>query len=229
MADRSSLKLSIAYDSEALMGFETGWGFSAILSAGGENVLFDCGWDGHVLRRNLGRMGYNLADISLVFLSHAHWDHMGGLPEVLQDAAMRESLKVVLHDGFSQRLRKEIGARATLVEVRGPEEIAPGIWSTGALGKEVKEHALFFSTTSGLVVLTGCAHPGIGPILECASSVDRVTSIIGGFHGAETSDFLTDIERIVPCHCTQRKDDILRAFASKASLGMVGAHYEFSR
>lgn len=228
MSDSSLLKLSIAYDSEALKGFETGWGFSAILSIEGSNILFDCGWDGHILRRNLGRMGYSLADIHIVFLSHPHWDHVGGLPEVLQDAGSLERVEVILHEGFSERLRNEIAKKATVVEITGPREIAPGIWSTGVLGKEVKEHALVVTSSSGAIVLTGCAHPGVGCILDRAAELAKPTSVIGGFHASQTTEFPSQLQRIVACHCTEKKNDLMMAFASKVSVGMVGASYEFA-
>jgi 7,8-dihydropterin-6-yl-methyl-4-(beta-D-ribofuranosyl)aminobenzene 5'-phosphate synthase len=142
---------------------------------------------------------------------------------------MLEGVDVILHEGFSKRLRNEISARATVVEVKGPEEIASGIWSTGVLGKEVKEQALVAFTGSGAVVLTGCAHPGIGCILDRASELRRPTSIVGGFHSAQIAEFPSHLERIIACHCTEMKGELLKTFASKASVGMVGASYEFAR
>ncbi len=227
MARESSIKLSIVYDSETLSGFEGGWGFSALLSSGGVNLLFDCGWDGHILRRNLGRMGYSLADIGTVVLSHAHWDHVGGLTEVLQHPDIGEGLSVVLHDGFSQRMRKEIGARATVIEADGPREIIPDVWTLGPLGKEVKEQALLVVTPTKALVITGCAHPGVRSILERASEVKRPTSIMGGFHGAKAEEFPDSLEGIVTCHCTEHREDILRAFPGKVTIGKAGASIEF--
>ncbi|MGQ9588332.1 MAG: MBL fold metallo-hydrolase [Thermoplasmata archaeon] len=219
MAIRSSMRLSIAYDSEALRGFEPGWGFSAILSVENVNILFDCGWDGHVLRRNLGRLGYNLADIHMVFLSHSHWDHIGGLPEVLQDVAMGDTLNVVLHDGFSQNLRKEIGRKAMVTEVKGPREIAPGIWSTGALGKDIKEHALLACVGDGGLLLTGCAHPGIREVVFKAREIAPVTWLVGGFHDASLADLPADLRKVVPCHCTRRKRDMASVLPRAVELG----------
>ena len=227
MPDSSRIKLAIAYDSEAAGGFESGWGFSVLISKDGANVLFDCGWDGHMLRRNLGRIGYTLSSVGTVILSHSHWDHMGGLSEVLQDAGLRERLEVVLHDGFSQRLRSEIGRRATVTMVNGPKEVVPGIWSSGVLGSEVKEQALVIPVKSGAILLTGCAHPGLRPLLERASGIRPVTTLMGGFHDANPADFPGGLGHLVLCHCTKAKDGLLRAFPSIASLGRVGASYEF--
>ncbi|MEM0343733.1 MAG: MBL fold metallo-hydrolase [Thermoplasmata archaeon] len=223
----SRIRLTIAYDSEAAEGFETGWGFSVIVSKNGLNILFDCGWDGHMLRRNLGRMGYTLSSVSTVFLSHPHWDHISGLSEVLQDAPIRERLEVVLHEGFSHRMREEIGRRARLTLVNGIQEIVPGMWSSGALGSDIREQALVIPVKSGSMVITGCAHPGLSPILEIASELRPVTILIGGFHDAKPSDFPETLERLVLCHCTRAKTELLRSFPSVASLGRVGASYEF--
>jgi 7,8-dihydropterin-6-yl-methyl-4-(beta-D-ribofuranosyl)aminobenzene 5'-phosphate synthase len=228
MAVTTLPKVSIAYDSVALKGFEAGWGFSAVLTGAGRIVLFDCGWDGHLLRRNLGRLGYSFADIGTVVLSHAHWDHIGGLPELLQDLVLDQDLRVVLHEGFSQNLRSEIKKKATVIEVEGPQEVAPGIWSTGVLGKEVKEQALMVPMGSRGLVVTGCAHPGVENILKRASELGTPTSVIGGFHGAALSEFPSTLEKLVICHCTKMKDELLERFASKASVGMVGASYDFA-
>ena len=223
----SSWKLSIVYDSDALQGFEAGWGFSALLSSGGTKVLFDCGWDGHVLRRNLGRLGYGFADIDIVFLSHSHWDHIGGLPEVLQDAIMKDSLKVVLHKDFSKNLKREIGRRATVLEVDGPMEFAPGLWSTGVLGTEIKEHALVMSSGSRGLVLTGCAHPGLRPMVSRAKEVASPAWLVGGFHDALVSDIPDGCEKIVPCHCTSKKEEIGSAYGRAVEYGVVGRSFEF--
>lgn len=227
MAITTKQKVSIAYDSVALKGFEAGWGFSAILSSEAGNVLFDCGWDGHLLRRNLGRLGYSFADIGTVVLSHAHWDHMGGLPELLQDVVLDQDLRVVVHEGFSRSLKGEIEKKATVIDVKGPQEVAPGIWSTGVLGKDVKEQALMLPMGSRGLVMTGCAHPGMECILERASELGNPTSVIGGFHGAPLSEFPSTLEQLVICHCTKMKAELLDKFASKASVGVVGASYEF--
>jgi len=227
MATDSTVKLSIAYDSEAEKGYETGWGFAVVIEADHHIMLFDCGWDGHLLRRNLGRLGYNMADIETVFLSHAHWDHIGGLTEVLQDASMGRDLTVVLHEGFSQNLRNEIGRKATTLNIAGPKEIVPGISSTGVLGSGVKEQALVVKAGSHCVVVTGCAHPGMRSILERASELGRIDVAVGGFHGASVSEFPRDLIQLVICHCTMMKSELLSSFGSRASIGKVGDRYEF--
>ena len=63
-------------------------GFSALVRARvgdrSATVLFDVGPYGDVWLDNADRLGIHLADIEVVFLSHWHWDHSGGLPTVVE-------------------------------------------------------------------------------------------------------------------------------------------------
>lgn len=66
-------------------------------------VLFDVGPYGEVWLDNAARLGLDLADIQVLFLSHWHWDHTGGVPAVVaaisdaRRAAGREPLVVDVH------------------------------------------------------------------------------------------------------------------------------------
>jgi 7,8-dihydropterin-6-yl-methyl-4-(beta-D-ribofuranosyl)aminobenzene 5'-phosphate synthase len=100
------------------------------------------------------------------------------------------------------------------VEVTDPDRICKGVYSTGVLGSLIKEQALMISTGRGLIVITGCAHPGIVHILQAAKEIieDKILLVMGGFHlGAMGKAQLKEIignfrelgvERAGPCHCT---------------------------
>jgi 7,8-dihydropterin-6-yl-methyl-4-(beta-D-ribofuranosyl)aminobenzene 5'-phosphate synthase len=100
------------------------------------------------------------------------------------------------------------------VEVSGPVEIAPGLWSTGQMGSDIVEQALIVQTKAGLTVITGCAHPGIVEMTRKAREVGNgeINLVLGGFHlsAASTATIqrvaagLDDLEvaRVAPCHCT---------------------------
>ena len=55
------------------------WGFSAIIEADGERILFDTGSRENTVLLNAEELNIDLGDIKDVFLSHNHSDHTGGL------------------------------------------------------------------------------------------------------------------------------------------------------
>ena len=50
-------------------------------------ILFDTGGDGYILLENMAKLGKNPKDVDLVVISHAHWDHSGGLFAFLREAS----------------------------------------------------------------------------------------------------------------------------------------------
>jgi 7,8-dihydropterin-6-yl-methyl-4-(beta-D-ribofuranosyl)aminobenzene 5'-phosphate synthase len=98
-------------------------------------------------------------------------------------------------------------------------EIAPGIHLIALVSDkpttlELKELSLAIDTPEGMVIVVGCAHPGIDKIVEAAASINkRIHLIAGGFHLVVAKD--PDIEKIAtalrdtyrvgyvaPGHCT---------------------------
>ena len=65
----------------------------------------------------------------------------------------------------------DVRSLTALVEVHGPVEIRPGIHTTGEVGRGIVEQALLVETGDGLVVVTGCAHPGVVKMVRRAQSV----------------------------------------------------------
>jgi 7,8-dihydropterin-6-yl-methyl-4-(beta-D-ribofuranosyl)aminobenzene 5'-phosphate synthase len=96
--------------------------------------------------------------------------------------------------GFKDKV-KEYGAK--IVEVQGPLKICQEVYSTGELGTGIKEQSLVIYTEKGLVVITGCAHPGIVKIVNKAKDLVKsdVLLVMGGFHlGGESKG---EIENII--------------------------------
>ncbi len=58
-------------------------GFSAFIETDRGNYLFDTG-SGHSVVKNSLELNKDLRSIRKIFLSHGHFDHTGGLPEVLK-------------------------------------------------------------------------------------------------------------------------------------------------
>lgn len=217
------LRLTVLYDNEACPGFTGSWGFSALLETDREIILFDTGWDGTLLLKNMETIGIDPTCISKLVLSHQHWDHIGGLPELL---SANPQLTVYVPSSFSENLKREIRKRADLVEIKKPAEISEGVWSTGELGDKIKEQSLVLSTESGSYVLTGCAHPGIEAIMDAALSFGRIKGILGGLHDCEKFERLKELELIAAGHCTAHKEKIRNTFPSKYRETRAGMRFE---
>jgi 7,8-dihydropterin-6-yl-methyl-4-(beta-D-ribofuranosyl)aminobenzene 5'-phosphate synthase len=98
-------------------------------------------------------------------------------------------------------------------------EIVPGFFAITTTSKkpgtlEMNEVSLVIRTPQGLVVVVGCAHPGVEVILAEAAKIDPVLyAVTGGFHLVMTSRaevervaaILHDdlkVQRVAPGHCT---------------------------
>jgi len=193
-------------------GFQPGWGNACLIRRAGNAVLFDTGGDGDFLLQNLGEVGISPARINHVVISHEHDDHVGGLWAFLH--ANRKAL-VFAPASFSKAFKSRVrAAGARLVLVKGPRMVCKGLYSTGEMKGRKWEQALALRTPQGLVILTGCAHPGIVRIVErCARLFkDKPHLVLGGFHlkdasGSKIDDVIarlrkTGLDRIAPNHCT---------------------------
>ena len=220
------LRLTVLYDNEACPGFTGSWGFSALIETGTETLLFDTGWDGTLLLRHMEKTGVDPTCISKLVLSHQHWDHIGGLPEIL---SANPDITVYVPASFSENLKREIKKRAMLIEVKEAIEVSDNIWSTGELGDKIKEQSLVLSTEKGSYVLTGCAHPGINEIMDAALCHGEIKGIIGGLHDSESFERLSEMELIAAGHCTSHREKIKELFPSKYMETRAGMCLELSR
>ncbi len=162
---------------------KTSWGFACVVSGPEKTVLFDTGGDGAILMGNLHKLNIDPKSVDAVVLSHNHGDHTGGLAAFLK---VNSRVEVYLPESFPGSFKA--GVRATgakVVEVSGAREICDGVWSTGEAGDQIVEESLAVRTDRGLIVITGCAHPGIVSIVEKAQKLfkgDDVLLVMGGFH-----------------------------------------------
>ena len=177
------LTITVVHDNyPCLHSLKTAWGFSALVTGPEKTILFDTGCDGTLLLENMASLQIDPGRIDIVVLSHVHKDHTGGLTGLLQ---ANPRVQVCLPAAFPARFKEAVrGYGATVVEIGGPQEICQDVYTTGALGRRVKEQALAIRTQRGLVVLTGCAHPGIVQILKSVRRLheEDILLVLGGFH-----------------------------------------------
>ena len=208
-----NLSITVSYDNNPYKErLTTAWGFSCVIRGTEKTILFDTGGDGSILLTNMEKLGISPKEIDLVALSHIHGDHVGGLPGFL-----RKNPEVVVYlpksfpEGFKDEV-KEYGAK--IMEVQRPLKICEGVYSTGELGTWIKEQSLIIHTEKGLIVITGCAHPGIVKIVNEAKDLAKgdVLLVMGGFHlGGESKGEIENIvssfrklgvSHVGPCHCS---------------------------
>ncbi|MGE5295728.1 MAG: MBL fold metallo-hydrolase [Solirubrobacterales bacterium] len=178
-----ALTITIVHDNYPFVeGFKTAWGFAAYIAGARRNILFDTGSDGTLLLENLDKLRIDPAGVDALVLSHVHGDHAGGLTGLLQ---ANPRVEVYLPESFPDRIKDVVRrSGAGGVEVRGPQQICENVHTTGVLGRWDQEQALAIHTSRGLVVLTGCAHPGVVPMVEAARQPEGgdVLLVMGGFH-----------------------------------------------
>ncbi len=210
-----NLTITVTYDNNPYKKeLETEWGFAAFITGTGKNILFDTG-GGPLLLDNMEKLAIDPNGVDVVVLSHIHGDHTGGLGSFLKKNA---NVTVYLPVSFPKKFKdnaRDSGAR--IIEVRESLQICENVYSTGQLGKLIKEQSLIIRTDKGLVVITGCAHPGIVNIVNTAKDLikDDILLVMGGFH----LEWATKgrIEKIIsafkqlgvryvgPCHCSGHK------------------------
>jgi 7,8-dihydropterin-6-yl-methyl-4-(beta-D-ribofuranosyl)aminobenzene 5'-phosphate synthase len=201
------MKLTIVYDNEARKpGLKADWGFSCLIEIQGmPQILFDAGASGSILLHNMGKLGFDPSAIGIVVISHPHWDHCGGLQDII-DAS--KDAELYLPQSFRQGV-----PTSKVTKIKQPLQISPSLYSTGELGNI--EQSLVINTDKGLLVVAGCSHPGVDNILEAAAKWGKVYGIVGGFHGFSNLDRLKPLSLICPCHCTQYKSEIKRLFPDR--------------
>ena len=133
-------------------GLTAEYGLSLLLEYRGVRVLFDTGLTGKPLIDSMRALGLRPEDVDMVFLSHRHVDHTGGLLEFLR-AREGNPLLVISHTRlyepsvaklggkireigfrFSEEDIRSLGGRLLLV--REPLEIQPGIWVSGEIPRQ---------------------------------------------------------------------------------------------
>jgi 7,8-dihydropterin-6-yl-methyl-4-(beta-D-ribofuranosyl)aminobenzene 5'-phosphate synthase len=235
--------MTVVFDNDpGLPELPTLWGFAAVIQVSDCTLLFDTGSNGRVLLNNMVALGLEPASVNLLFLSHPHWDHIGGLDSFLE---VNPRAAVVVHEGFSQHLIRDLRTLCDELIVVGtaPQPLRPGIFSTGMLDSEPPEQALILDIDGLTAAISGCAHPGMERIVERAKSFlgKKMDWAIGGFHlmyadaaaiaGSIASLHNLGVEYVVPTHCTgdEAKAAFRCAYGERCLAGGVGRQIEFSQ
>ncbi|MBU7016206.1 MAG: MBL fold metallo-hydrolase [Theionarchaea archaeon] len=205
--------ITVIYDNDPYdPDLTTDWGFSCLIRGCEKTILFDTGGNGGILLKNMEKLGIDCGEIDVIILSHIHGDHVDGLPSVL---AKNNDVTVYVLQSFPFLFKENVrNLGADVVEVSRPVKICENVYSSGEISGFANEQALVMKTDKGLIIITGCAHPGIVGMVNRAKNTfqDDILLVMGGFHLVDTSRY--SVEKIIsdfrtlnvlyagPCHCT---------------------------
>ena len=159
-AGRPSLKVYVLVDDYARRrGFLGQHGFSALVEYRDAlttvRVLVDTGQDGRVVLSNARRLGLDLGQVDAILITHGHYDHAGGLLQLLDEVKL-EGKPVIMHpDALKPKLAKRRGKlvsagvpglseeairdrKAVPIISRRPVEISDNILSTGEIKRRTE-------------------------------------------------------------------------------------------
>jgi 7,8-dihydropterin-6-yl-methyl-4-(beta-D-ribofuranosyl)aminobenzene 5'-phosphate synthase len=201
-------------------------GFSCLIEAGNHSCLFDAGRTSDKLISNIRKLGVNFSLINQIVISHIHDDHMGGLFEVLEKSNKPtlylpfsypqmhgEPLGDQADDDFNSLLEHLKPLVSEIIREKEPVKINDHFYTTGMIEDQTYEQALVVSTSKGLIIITGCAHPGILEVVKHTKELmnQEVYVVVGGFHLIRTDSIqiktitkeLRNLTKYIgPCHCT---------------------------
>lgn len=212
------------------------WGFSVFLQLPNQTILFDTGSNGHVLLRNIQTSGLNVKNIDTLFISHPHWDHIGGVDSVIEQ---NPNLHVFAPYSLSKHLLNDLRNQVqdlTVIDYQATK-LFDHVYSTGVMDEDrIGEQSMIIDTKEGLVVITGCAHPGIVNIAKKARQMmDKgILLLMGGFHLLDENPAAIQqviqslqneaVKYVCPTHCSGdlAKEMFKESFKKKYIAGGVG-------
>lgn len=235
------LTITIVYDNIAFdERLKPAWGFAALVEYQNHILLFDTGGDGQTLMDNMRVLGIDPGRIATVVLSHAHGDHTSGL-----DALLDYGVRTVVYapPSFPASFKRQVSEKTQVVDVLSGQMIAEGIFTTGEMGGTIDKQALVVKTDQGLVIITGCAHPGIVRIVEQARSLfdEPIYLVMGGFHlNEENKDEISailrdfrrlEVDRVAPSHCMGERAVAMFAFeyGDQFVQSGIGKRFQFDK
>lgn len=106
-------RLTVLVDNRSVDGLASEHGYSLHLDTPEGAVLLDTGQQG-VLVPNAAALGIDLSNVSALVLSHGHYDHTGGVTDMLR---LNRNIEVYLHSSVFQPRYSLDGEKPTIVKM----------------------------------------------------------------------------------------------------------------
>jgi 7,8-dihydropterin-6-yl-methyl-4-(beta-D-ribofuranosyl)aminobenzene 5'-phosphate synthase len=210
---QASTTLKIVYDNYVFDDkCDSDWGFACVITGPEKTILLDTGRKGGLLLANFEKMAVHPEDIDVVVISHNHGDHTNGLlPFLKENPDVSVFLPAATPDGFVEDVQ-QLANEVTIV--KKPTLICKGAFVFGPMGDKIVEQALIMDTEKGLVIVTGCSHPGIAAIAKRAKEELKrdIYMVLGGTHLLRHSEedlrevmdelMKLGVQKVAPTHCS---------------------------
>ncbi|MFO7989923.1 MAG: MBL fold metallo-hydrolase [Desulfotignum sp.] len=175
-------------------------GVSYLIKADDTTILMDCGFNKEKahpspLLHNMEKLGISMSDLDMIFFSHLHLDHLGGITEQKTQTFSLSRGPVSLPDIPIYAPVPVTGSRwnpsANARVISDPTELKPGIFSIGTIPRylflmeRTLENALAVHVKGkGIVLIVGCGHQTIERVIDRAKALfdEPIHGIIGGLH-----------------------------------------------
>jgi 7,8-dihydropterin-6-yl-methyl-4-(beta-D-ribofuranosyl)aminobenzene 5'-phosphate synthase len=216
--DKNMIKILMLYNNVGNAGnLVSRWGVAIWIEDKDTAVLFDTGGNPSTLWDNMVNAGIDLEKLSKIVISHNHWDHVNGIPIVLERTNYKVDVLVPDSDFIFLETKNP---RARLIGIKKPVQINDFLWSTGQLKGStwsgiIHEQSLAIVQNGSIYLMTGCSHPGLDQIVERVKQYHhnkKIDLIIGGFHLMRQSNQQVrelssklkslQVKKLAPSHCS---------------------------
>ncbi len=215
-----------------------------------KRILFDTGWDGELLLRNLCELNVSPGSIDTVVLSHAHYDHTGGLGSLIAAEGARFTLVAhpdVTRPVYSTRrglryIGLDTGALGDLPDSRvclisEQVEVYPGVFTTGTIKRqttfEASEENVYVLSDGELIpdeelddmaLVLDVAGCGLVLLTGCshAGVVNTVEHVLSTHRGAGLATLMGGFHLLDKPHDTQQKT--VESLARLEDLTVLSGH-----
>ncbi|QQS29471.1 MAG: MBL fold metallo-hydrolase [Sphingobacteriales bacterium] len=170
-------------------------GVSYLIKAGNRTILFDLGYnpdeqEPSPLMHNMQKLGVSIDDIDMIFISHNHFDHVGGIKWMKNNTFSLGNTQIELGNKriFTPIDMTYPGQQPINTQI--PQLLDSGIATIGAIPAEliigrIEEQALAINIKDkGILLIVGCSHQTIPKIIKRTKDIfsEPIYAIVGGLH-----------------------------------------------